>query len=70
MLGLAQRIANLQLKHKKCNLILTTTACTEQIVSIIEALLLEHIPEWASFSVVPQAVYLGFNMGPAVLDVQ
>ncbi len=66
----AKSVSNMHLKPKKCNIIPTNIPCTEQVVAHIKAWLLQHIPEWANFKVVPQAIYLGFHLGPAIAHVQ
>ena len=54
----------LTLKPQKCILIPLAVECSESNCSAFRAWLTEHLPEWAHFSVLPAAKYLGIYLGP------
>ena len=61
--SLAQALAGLTLKPKKCVLIILAPL-SEEVEKRIKLWLTANIPRWADFSISDQGKYLGFHLGP------
>ena len=57
-------VTGLDLKPRNCVLIPTGQSCSIQFVAFVRGWLVQHIPQWSEFKVVPSARYLGFFLGP------
>ena len=61
--AVCEAAVGLKLKPKKCKLIVLEP-WSSRVQMLIKAFLVEEIPQWSSFEVVPYAKYLGFLVGP------
>ncbi|CAK0845248.1 unnamed protein product [Prorocentrum cordatum] len=63
-----QFCAGLRLKLKKCVLIPLYAAFSCHVVEVIRDALMAIVPGWVDFGIVKIATYLGYPMGPNVVD--
>jgi hypothetical protein len=67
---LAATLANLTLKPKKCVLIPIAAQFNAETVGKVKAWLLNNLPEWKDFNILPFGTYLGFQIGPKAAATQ
>ena len=62
---LAATLAGLTLKPKKCVLIPIAAEFNAKIIDKVKAWLLNYLPGWKDFNILPFGTYLGFQIGPS-----
>ena len=63
-----EKVAALKVKPKKCVIVPIATTFSMHVVSVVRDWLVGNVPEWGAMSIAKSGRYLGFEMGPAVLE--
>ena len=65
--GVMECASGLTLKPPKCNLV-PLVPFSDEVVKRVKRFLIEAIPQWKNFNIVPYAKYLGFYLGPEATE--